>query len=99
MNNRKYTDMQTVKFEGWERDTHVAEHAWTNYFMAGPRAEDDYDMVVIGEPDQDAPASCEVIGFRDGDQVVIHKSIEDDFETACWTAEIEARRAAIRIVK
>ena len=87
--------MNAVKFEGWERDPHVAEHAWTNYLMAG----DGYDMVVIGEPDEDAPASCEVIGFRDGDQVVIHKSIEHDFETACRTAEVEARRAAIRIVK
>lgn len=91
--------MNAVKFEGWERDTDVAEHAWTNYFMAGDGPEDDYDMVVICEPDQEAPASCEVIGFRDGDQVVIHKSIEDDFETACAMAEVQARRAAIRIVK
>ncbi len=91
--------MNAVKFEGWERDTDVAENAWTNYFMAGDDPEDDYDMVIIGEPDDDAPVSCEVIGFRDGDQVVIHRSIEDDFETACRTAEVQARRAAIRIIE
>jgi hypothetical protein len=97
--NRKDTVMQTVRFEGWERDTEVAEHAWTNYFVAGDGHHDEYDMVVVGDPADDAPASCEVIGFRDGDQVVIFSSIEDDFETACRTAEVEARRAAIRIVK
>lgn len=91
--------MNAVKFEGWERDTNVAEHAWTNYFMAGDSPEDDYDMVVIGEPDQDTPATCEVIGFRDGDHLVIFFREEDNFETACRRAEIEARRAAIRIVK
>lgn len=91
--------MNAVKFEGWERDTDVAEHAWTNYFVAGDSHEDEYDMVVIGEPDDDAPVSCEVIGFRNGDQVVIFRSIEDDFRTACATAEIQARRAAIRIVE
>lgn len=91
--------MNAVKFEGWERDTNVAEHAWTNYFMAGDGPEDDYDMVVIGEPNQQAPASCEVRGIRDGEDVVIFFRVEDDFETACATAEVQARRAAIRIVK
>ncbi|WP_141682933.1 hypothetical protein [Agrobacterium tumefaciens] len=91
--------MQTVRFEGWERDTDVAEHAWTNFFMAGDGHEDDYDLVVIGEPDDDAPVSCEVIGFRNGNQVVIFHSIEHDFETACTTAEVQARRAAIRLIE
>jgi hypothetical protein len=44
--------MNAVKFDGWERDTDIAEHAWTNYCMAGDGPEDDYDMVIIGEPDQ-----------------------------------------------
>lgn len=91
--------MNAVKFEGWMRDTEVNEHAWTNFFMAGDGHEDDYDMVVIGEPDDDAPVSCEVVGFRAGKQVVIHRSIEDDFETACRTAEVQARRAAIRLIE
>lgn len=91
--------MNAVQFEGWERDTGIAEHAWTNYLVVGPSYENEYDMVVVGEPDQEAPVSCEVIGFRDGDQVVIFRSIEDDFETACRTAEVQARRAAIRIVE
>lgn len=94
--------MQTVRFEGWERDTTVAKgivSTWTNYFIAGDRPEDEYDMCVVGEPDHDGPATCEVIGFRGGKQVVIFHSIEDDFKKACARAEVMTRRASIRSIE
>lgn len=94
--------MQTARFEGWERDTTIAKDTdsiWTNYFIAGDSHEDEYEMVVVGEPGHDAPVSVEVLAFRDGEQVVIFRNIEDDFEKACAKAEVMARRAAIRIVE
>lgn len=91
--------MNAVKFEGWMRDTDVAEHAWTNYLKIGENHADDIEMVVTGKIGNRPPFSCEILATRNGNQVVIYEDIEDDFETACRTAEVQARRAVIRIVE
>ncbi|MCX8996256.1 hypothetical protein NOF55_16450 [Rhizobiaceae bacterium BDR2-2] len=94
--------MNAVKFEGWEIDPDIApdvDSIWTNYLKGRDSKDGDIEMVVTGKVGNKPPFSCEVLAMRDGKQVVIWKSIEDDFETACRTAEIEARRASIKIVK
>ncbi|SEH27918.1 hypothetical protein [Rhizobium sp. NFR12] len=55
-------------------------------------------MLVVGEPDHNGPATCEVLAIRDGKQVVKFDSIEDDFGRACARAKVMARRAAIRSI-
>ena len=95
--------MQTAPyFDDWKRTLGIAkdhDSTWTSALVVGDRDEDVYEMLVVGEPEYEGPATFDVLAIRDGEQVVVFHGIEDDFETACRTAEIQARRAAIRIVE
>lgn len=97
--------MQTAAaahFDDWQRTPGIAidhDSTWTSALVVGERDEDVYEMLVVGEPDHDGPATCEVLAIRDGKQVVIFHSIEDDFEKACARAEVMARRASIKPVE
>ncbi len=95
--------MQTAPyFDDWKRTPGIAKDhnsTWTSALVVGDRDEDVYEMVVVGEPDHDGPATFDVLAMRDGEQVVIFDGEEDDFPKACAKAAVMARRASIRIVE
>lgn len=93
--------MQTAAyFEKWERTSGIADHdsTWTSALVLGDRDEDVFEILVCGEPDH-SPATYDVIGMRDGENVVIFHDTVEDFEKACAMAAVMARRASIRLAK
>ena len=86
----------------WRRDDTVAEctvSTWTNYLLTGDHAEDGYDILVIGEPGRIGPTHFSVTGTRIMSGVTFAEGQASSWDEACRLAEIEARRASIRIVE
>ncbi|MXN44085.1 hypothetical protein GR138_02720 [Shinella kummerowiae] len=94
--------MQAPELLGWERDDTVADDThstWTNLLVVGDGEEDTYDMLVIGEPGRTGPTHYSVTGTRAGTGVTFAEGWASSWGEACRLAEIEARRASIRLVK
>lgn len=66
--------------------------------MVGDDHRDFYDMLVIGEPDSDGPTHFSVTGGRGTDAVTFAEGTVSSWDAACRRAEIEARRASIRLI-
>jgi hypothetical protein len=94
--------MQAAKILDWERDPYVADDTdstWTSALIVGDRPDDMYDMLIVGEPDSVGPALYSVTGTRNMTGVTFARDTADSWEEARRLAEIEARRASIRLVE
>lgn len=94
--------MQIARFEEWERDDTIAEgtsSTWTNFFIAGEGPEDGYDMLVVGEPGRRGPTHYSVTGTRNREGVIFAEGQASSWDEACRLAQIEARRASIKLVQ